>query len=374
MSGWGVRSAALLAASGVVDEVADAVHATARRLAGVLADTGPPSSPSALSAWAHAQAKGFEAIGPTAALREVVALRALAEGLRTAARLYTDVEDGVAAVLRGVAAGADLAGVVGWLGDGVGGPALRAVTPGVAPTRIVCASDLVRLGEGLEGGRVRVLEVDRGDGGSAWVVIVPGTQQWNPRAGPNPFDVTTDVRALVGDPTAAAAGVAAALDLARSGSTRASDDDPVLLVGHSQGGILAAALASDPGFTARHRVTHVLTTGAPVGAFPVPDAVQVLSVENAADPVPGLDLTPNPVRPSWVTVRTEGSGARFDVRAHELEGYAASLTAVERMPVGRLTGIRGVVGWRASAGAFLGGPVRSVSEVEVERGWQNPRS
>ncbi len=32
-------------------------------------------------------------------------------------------------------------------------------------------------------------------------------------------------------------------------------------MGHSQGGILAAALASDPSFTARHRITHVLTSG-----------------------------------------------------------------------------------------------------------------
>ena len=33
----------------------------------------------------------------------------------------------------------------------------------------------------------------RGDGGSAWVVVVPGTQPWSPRAGGNPFDLTSDV-------------------------------------------------------------------------------------------------------------------------------------------------------------------------------------
>ena len=374
MSGWSVRSAALLAAAGSTDEVADAVHATARRLAGVLAHIDPPSNPSALGAWAHAQARGIEAIGPSGALREVVALRALAEGLRAAARLYDEVEQGVTAVMHGVAAGADLAAGAGWLTEGAGKPAVREVAPGVTPERLASASDLVALGAGLDGGRVRVLEVARGDGGSAWVVVVPGTQDWHPRAGANPFDVTTDVRAMVGDPTAAAAGVVVALARARSHTDRATDLDPVLLVGHSQGGILAAALASDPAFTAHHDVTHVVTTGAPIGAFPLPPGVQVLSVEHAADPVPALDLTPNPARPSWVTLRTQGSGPPLDVAAHDLHGYVATLAAAEGASLGRLTGIEGVVAWRASAGVFLGGSVRSVREFEVEREWQNPRS
>ena len=103
------------------------------------------------------------------------------------------------------------------------------------------------------------------------MVVVPGTQEWSPRAGANPFDLTTDVRAVTGDATLAAAGVAAALDLAAAGRVgRSTAADPVVLVGHSQGGILAAALASDAGFTARHRVTHVVTSGSPVGLFPVP--------------------------------------------------------------------------------------------------------
>lgn len=374
MSGWGVRGASLVTAAGSIEEVADAVHAIAKRLALVLADTGPPAAPEALEAWARTLARGYESVGPTGALREVVGLHALAQALRAAAGLYDEVEDGVAAVLRGVAAGADLVGRVGWLTEASRGPTVRVVAPGVAPDRFVAACDLVVLGEGLDGGRVRVLEVDRGGGASAWVVVVPGTQDWHPRPGTNPFDLTTDVRAMVGDPTTAAAGVVLALDRARSQSARAGDDDPVLLVGHSQGGILAAALASDTGFVARHRVTHLVTTGAPIGAFPVPTDVQVLSVEHATDPVPVLDLTPNPARPSWVTLRTQGSGPAFDLSAHDLHGYVGTLSAAEGAPVGRMTGIGGVAAWRSSAGAFLGGSVRSVSEFEVEREWQNPRS
>ena len=204
------------------------------------------------------------AVGPGGAWGQALALDALAAHLRGAARVYAEVERGVAGVLAAVAAGADLAARGGWLADGPASEDGRGLAPRVevrgvpttldgplAPTssgpgRVPGLADLVAAGEGLDGGRVRVLETSRPGGGSAWVVVVPGTQEWSPRAGPNPFDLTTDVRALAGEATLAAAGVAAALTLARSRSGRATADDPVLLVGHSQGGILAAALASDP--------------------------------------------------------------------------------------------------------------------------------
>jgi pimeloyl-ACP methyl ester carboxylesterase len=212
---------------------------------------------------------------------------------------------------------------------------------------------------------VRVLETSRPGGGSAWVVVVPGTQDWSLRAGPNPFDLTTDVRALTGEATVAAAGVAAALTLARSRSGRATPDDPVLLVGHSQGGILAAALASDPGFTREHRVTHLVTTGAPVALFPVPSRVRVLSVEHADDPVPGLDLTPNPAHATWLTVQAPAATRPVDVDRHRLGGYVATVRVLEGAPRGTISGLDG---WQASAGAFLGAPVRSVAEAVAERG------
>ncbi len=202
------------------------------------------------------------------------------------------------------------------------------------------------------------------DGGSAWVVVVPGTQEWSPRAGPNPFDLTTDVRAVTGDATVAAAGVAAALDLVRSGSPRSRPGDPVLLVGHSQGGILAAALAADAGFRRRHRVTHVVTSGAPVGIVPVPDSVRVLSVQHADDPVHRLDLTPNPARSSWVTVEAPAAGPSVDVRRHGLETYVRTLRTVEDAPRGTVAGVEG---FRATTGAFVGVPVRVVTEVVVAR-------
>ena len=375
-----VRPEALEATAARLGGVADAVRAHAQRLATISARVRPPpvvrpSDAALFAQWVRLEAEVTRVVGPAGLWGQAQSLDALAGLLRVAARAYAEVDASVAAVLRGVGAGADLAARGGWLTDGTARPV---VTP-VRPTLVLDpehgfrgAADLVAAGEGLGGGRVRVVEVARGDGGSAWVVVVPGTQRWSPDAGANPFDVTTDVRALTGDATVAAAGVAAALDVARShAGGRSTAADPVLIVGHSQGGILAAALASDPGFTGRHRVTHLVTTGAPVALFPVPSTTRVLSVERGADPVPRLDLSPNPDRSSWVTVRPAGDTPPVDVREHRLEGYVGVVRVAESAPRGT---VRGLDAWQASAGEVLGRPVRSVSELRVERGWQNPRS
>ncbi|MFL6175797.1 MAG: hypothetical protein ACJ715_04030 [Ornithinibacter sp.] len=377
-----VRSEALVATAARLEALADEVRDDAHALAVVAAHAGPgpvrgPGELAVLAQWVRLEGEAAGVVGPAGAWGEGLALEVLALHLRAAARVYAQVEASVAALMAGVAVGADLAARGGWLGDGSTVPRVRVVEATLkldAGSGFRGAADLVAAAEGLDGGRVRVVEVSRGGGGSAWVVIVPGTQEWSPHPGANPFDVTTDVRAVTGDATLAAAGVAAALEVARAragGRSRAGD--PVVLVGHSQGGILAVALASDPAFAGHNRVTHVVTTGSPVALFPVPPAIAVLSVERGDDPVPRLDLSPNPDRPSWVTLRTPSTGPVVDVGAHRLEGYVATLRVAEAAPRGT---IEGLDAWQASAGGVLGRPVRSVSEVAIERAQvpeQHPR-
>ena len=368
-----VRSQALVSTAARLEAVADEVRDAAQRLATVAAGVPPPpllrpGDAALFAQWLRLEAATTRVVGLGGAWGEALSLDALALHLRAAARVYAQVEASVAALMAGVGAGADLAAYGGWLTDG---SAVPRVTP-VEPTLVLDvdsgfggAADLVAAGEGLDGGRVRVVEVARGDGGSAWVVVVPGTQEWSPQAGANPFDLTSDVRAVTGGATVAAAGVAAAVAVVRSrAGPRSTAADPVLLVGHSQGGILAAALASDPGFTSRNRVSHVVTTGSPVALFPVDPSARVLSVERGDDPVPRLDLSPNPDRPSWVTVRTTGVGPPVDLRSHRLEGYVATLRAAEAAAPGT---VHGLDAWEASAGGVLGRPVRSVSELVIER-------
>ncbi|WP_299446492.1 hypothetical protein [uncultured Phycicoccus sp.] len=365
MTSVSVRSDALANAAARLGESAEVLRCEASAVASALVRCRSPGllAPHRVPGWVHLEARGAAVVGPGGLWGAGLALDVLAVRLAAAARGYQEVERGVAAVLRAVGRAADVAARGGLLTDGDAAPVLREVRPRWAPRPLTGPADLVALGAGLEGGRVRVLELDDGSGGSAWVVVVPGTQSWDPRAGAAPFDLTSDVRALTGDATVAGAGVAAALERAKAASGRAGADDPVLLVGHSQGGIHAAALASDRAFTSRHRVTHVLATGAPVGAFPLAETVRMLSVEHREDPVPALDLTPSPDRDGWVTVRA-GDGPALDVRRHALDEYVHTVRAAQGAPPGT---VRGLGGWAATAGAFLHRPVRVVTEVVVER-------
>ena len=182
-------------------------------------------------------------------------------------------------------------------------------------------------------GHVRVVEVPRPGGGSAWIVEISGTQVWDPRAGRNPHDVTTDVRLMARESTVLAAGVEEALRQAQAASGHDARHDPVLLSGHSLGGIVAAGLAASASFAAHHRVTHVVTMGSPVARMPVPRDVQMLSLEHHQDPVPRLEGRPNPDRRSWVTVTRDLDGDRDGVHtgtgAHATEEYAETAAAVD---------------------------------------------
>jgi hypothetical protein len=85
-------------------------------------------------------------------------------------------------------------------------------------------------------------------------------------------------------------------------------NEPVLLAGHSQGGIAAASMAADPATRADFDITNVYTGGAPIAHFNIPDNVNVLAIEHTQDAVPRLDGKPNPDRPTWITVQRDPTG------------------------------------------------------------------
>jgi hypothetical protein len=219
--------------------------------------------------------------------------------------------DGDQVALRVVAGSA---GVVGLLRD----DGVARTTPEASPRAGAAAprslADLARDLENLSDAddypsRVRVMEVPQHDGGSAWLVEVPGTQAWQPRAGANLGDVTSDVALMSARSTELAAAVDDALTRAQEASGRpAAALEPVMLAGHSLGGIAAAGLASSAGFRARHRVTSVVTMGSPIARMPIPADVSVLSLEHRQDPVPHLEGRANPDRRTWVTVTRDLRG------------------------------------------------------------------
>ncbi len=253
-------------------------------------------------------------------------------------------------------------------GQSVGGPS------GVAGL----VAGAIDLGDGTDPGRVRVIEVIQPDGTSVWILQIPGTQEWGSRPGANPFDLTTNVEAMTGEATLAATAATTALDRAMAAAGRAGSGDRVMIVGHSQGGIIAASLASDARFRAAHHVTDVVTFGSPIGRFPIPRTVTVLSVEHAQDPVPRLDAVPNPDRPTWTTVTrdltapstgrssTGGAASSSALAAHSADRYAETAREIDdAVAAGRS---RSLSAWAREAAPFVGGSGRAVvTDYHVRR-------
>lgn len=224
--------------------------------------------------------------------------------------------------------------------------------------------------------RVRVTELPAADGGpSRWVVQISGTQDWSPKAGSNPYDLTTDVVAMAQQGTAAKKGVAEALAKAQDDSRRRTGRDTsseeVLLSGHSQGGILAASLASDPDFRVKHHVKAVVSYGAPVNRFPIPPDTPILSVEHKQDSVPRLDGATRTDARHWTTITrdlADTNGPRSTGASHDSRRYIETADAIDRLPQGQSASLDQ---FRRQSKGFLqrspGGPQPIVREYTLTR-------
>jgi predicted esterase len=257
--------------------------------------------------WAKFETSLLAALdGPCGLTALALALSARAAALRTAALAYraTDEARGVAlspAAIRAAVRGASLL-----YPDGQPIVADRGLDPAGAVVPAGLADLVAALGRrgnattGAGGSEIDVRVLTRPDGTHAYIVDIPGTRSWEL----NPFsarsvvnDFGTNLHAMDGQATTYERGVAEALR--RAGATPV---DPVMLVGHSQGGIVAASAARHFVTSGEFAVTHLVTAGAPIGHLEIPAAVAVLSLENVLDPVPYLDAAPNPDRPNRTTV------------------------------------------------------------------------
>ena len=150
---------------------------------------------------------------------------------------------------------------------------------------------------GAVSGEIGVQRLAGPDGIERFVVQLPGTESWALTPGSTDRDLSTNLHTMAGDSTVYMRGIEAAM--ARAGVPPGA---PVMLVGHSLGGMTAAALAADPAFRQRFNVTQVVTAGSPIARFEVPAGVQVLAVENRNDLVPALDGADNPDRANVTTL------------------------------------------------------------------------
>ncbi|HWL59697.1 MAG TPA: hypothetical protein VNQ48_02310 [Microbacteriaceae bacterium] len=214
---------------------------------------------------------------------------------------------------------------------------LRAPTPTVRPVRApasatprTVAEAFVEAAEVDALGRdartvVKITQLHGSDGTTRWRVVLPSTQEWvslgGDRGATNDLDANLALLLAPEHRTQVERGVFEAMRQAGI-----APEDPVLLVGFSQGGIMSAHLAA-------HRDEQhwagVIAAGAPIDAMPIRPGVPVVSVEHFGDPVPRLEpgLAPDrAARDNWTTIRAASSATSDGlVGIHSAVEYDATL-------------------------------------------------
>ena len=161
--------------------------------------------------------------------------------------------------------------------------------------------------------------------GDKYIVYIPGTDDMSPipATGDLARDMETNYQLIGGMDSAYGRGIQQAmLDAGLDGKN-------VMLVGHSQGGMVSTSLAADPDFTRHFNVQHVVTAGSPTAQVPhLPDGTQAIHFENRGDAVPLLDGEDNPDQPNRTTVRfDEGTSDVGD--NHGLDHYTHGAAAAD---------------------------------------------
>jgi hypothetical protein len=112
--------------------------------------------------------------------------------------------------------------------------------------------------------------------------------------------------------------------------------EPVLIEGHSMGGMVAGDLASRPEFFERFNVTTLVLFGSPSERFKVNESVKVVAFEHDNDPIvkyaDGITRR-NEGNPNYLVVRSN-SNAEGLLGPHATEEYAKTAQAWARSPEG----------------------------------------
>lgn len=179
--------------------------------------------------------------------------------------------------------------------------------------------------DSVDNGTIEVRSLDPGTDRARHVVYLPGTDDLATLPWTQDHDVRdlgADLRSAAGSGTAYQRGILRAL-----ADAGVRPGEPVLLVGHSLGGMEAAALAArDTGYA----ITDVVTAGAPTAQVgELADGVRVLSLEHEGDVVPLLDGADNPDTVEQVTVRFAHRGDGTVAGEHGYAHYRAGAAAVD---------------------------------------------
>lgn len=370
-----------IATSGVLDPVgaAEAEAALATALDGPRGLTSVAARCAAIDAAVRAAAAGYEAADRLETayddrVRGLVDLPgAVAGGVVTLVRTGSPstalqaIETGDPRLLDAIDNDTELgtiANVVGTI-DPDGHAKVRALGGDPDPESRVAPHDLADVLCGLSdrnGGAHGEIDVRflTGNGRRRVIVDVPGTKSWDPLPNGDVTSLSTNLRARVGESTAYEQGVLQAMRAA--GVTK---HDQVLIVGHSEGGMVAVNAARDAVNSGEFDVTSVVTAGSPIGLSvgSVPRSVQVLALENDDDVIPHLDGASNPALPNVTTVSFHsGDGTITD--DHSLgDGYLPGAADVDA------SDDASVRDWLRGAHPFLDATAADTEDYVITRGW-----
>ena len=193
--------------------------------------------------------------------------------------------------------------------------------------------------------------------GTNFVAYIPGTQTWSPIGLGNPIDFTSNLQAMKG-PGLAASERGVQLALAEAGATASSS---ILLVGHSQGGMVGANIALKD-----KRVKGLVTFGAPISQLADQIKVPTVAIQHKNDIVPKLGLKANPLVENMVTVERVlpiSTPVAAVLEAHDVSNYAKTAELADESQEIGLKRVREQVLAPFGAGGGIG--VLGVGETTV---------
>lgn len=186
---------------------------------------------------------------------------------------------------------------------------------------------------------IKVTKVVDADGVVRWRVALPSTQEWLSRFNGDQGavnDLDSNL-ALMLTPSLRSQYERAVLQAMEQAGVGA--DDPVMLVGFSQGGIMAGNLAA---YNSDYNWDAVVVAGAPIDSMPIPSSTTVVSVQHDWDPVPRLDTViavgtggyAPPNTPSWTTIHEASPLASSGVNGiHNGAAYNQTLQdSIDQVP------------------------------------------
>lgn len=219
--------------------------------------------------------------------------------------------------------------------------------------------------EGLAGrlnnpsGNIRIESYGTANG-RVVVMYLPGTSEWNPLSHEKAFDARSDVELLAhGQNTTSYRAASAALD-----AFGVTENDRLLLVGYSQGGMVAAELAQH-----HANITGILTMGSPIAKESLPTNVAVISLEHSNDVVPALSGATNPMTENWATAsrHVELHSGETVLIAHNIGEYVQTAALADSSQDSGLVRLRG-----ALLGQLSGAELQEVKEFAALKAASKP--